>query len=71
VVAAAGDEAFVATVKPHGSVLLATRTAGATMFGTPATLATNADGDLVLAAGGKHVVAVYQHNDRLRLKVVR
>lgn len=70
-VAAAGDEAFVATAAPHGPVLLATRAAGAASFAAPVALTANGDGDVVLAAGGSHVLAAYQQGDRLRLKIVR
>ena len=68
--AAAGAEAFVATAEPQGPVLLATRAAGATAF-TTTTLAARGNGDVMLAAAGSHVIATYQRNDRLRLKVVR
>ena len=70
-VAAAGDEAFVASAAPHGPVLLATRAAGAGSFAQPVALTANGDGDVVLAAGGSHVLAAYQQDDRLRLKIVR
>jgi hypothetical protein len=70
-VAAAGDEAFVASAEPHGSVVVSSRTAGATTLAPPATLTSSGDGDVVLAAGGRNVVAVYQRQDRLRLKIVR
>jgi hypothetical protein len=70
-VAAAGGEAFVATAEPHGPVLLATRSADATTFATARELTTHGSGDVVLAAAGRHVVAGYQVDDRLRLDVVR
>lgn len=68
--AAAGAEAFVATAEPKGPVLLGTRAAGATAF-TTTTLTAKGNGDVMLAAAGSHVIATYQQNDRLRLKVVR
>jgi hypothetical protein len=70
-VASAGGEAFVATARTHGPVLLATRAAGAGAFAPPATLAERGDGDVLLAAAGAHVLAAYQQGDRLRLEVVR
>jgi len=69
-VAAAGAEAFVASAEPHGAVLLSTRPAGATTFSTRS-LAADGDGDALLAAAGRHVIAIYQQDDRLRLKIVR
>jgi len=69
-VAATGDEAFVASATPHGPVLLATRAAGAATFGQPVALSAKGDGDVVLAAGGSHVLAAYQRDDRLQLRVV-
>jgi hypothetical protein len=70
-VVAAGDGAFVATAEPHGSVLVSARSAGASTFAAPTTLTSDGDGDVVLAAGGSHVLAAYQQHDRLRLKIVR
>jgi hypothetical protein len=71
VVASAGGEAFVATAEPHGRVLLVTRAAGAGVFGTPVALTDHGDGDVLLAAGGEHVLAAYQQGDRLQIEVVR
>jgi len=68
---AAGDEAFVASAEPHGSVVVSARSAGASALGAPAALTTAGDGDVVLAAGGRHVLAAYQQYDRLRLEIVR
>jgi hypothetical protein len=62
---------FVATARKDGRVLVATHIAGAAAFGHPAALTDKADGDVVLAAGGSHVVAGYQQGDRLRLTVLR
>jgi hypothetical protein len=70
-VAAARDEAFVASATPHGPVLLATRPAGAATFNAPRALSVKGDGDVLLAAGGSHVLAAYQRDDRLRLERVR
>lgn len=70
-VASAGGEAFAATARTHGPVLLSTREAGASAFGAPATLAESGDGDVLLAAAGAHVLAAYQQGDRLRLDIVR
>lgn len=70
-VAAAGGEAFVATARTHGPVLLAVRAPGAATLGAPVPLAANGDGDVMLAAGGSHVLAAYQVGDRLRLTAVR
>lgn len=70
-VVAAEGQAFVATAAPHGPVLLATRAPGASQFAPPTTLTANSDGDVLLAAAGRHVLAVYQQRDRLRLKIVR
>lgn len=69
-VASAGGEAFVASAEPHGPVILATRSAGASSFARTSLTAAG-DGDVLLAAAGRHVVAVYQRGDRLRLTVVR
>jgi hypothetical protein len=72
VVAAAGDEAFVAAAEHNGGrVWLARRAPGATSLGTPRTLTRSGDGDVLLAAGGAHVLVAYQRNDRLRLRIVR
>ena len=71
VLAAAGNETFLATPEKHGRVLLATRGAGADRFQGPIALTSIGDGDVVLAAGGSHVLAAYQEDDRLRLKVIR
>jgi hypothetical protein len=72
VAAAAGDEAFVAAAEHNGGrVWLARRAPGAISLGTPRTLTRKGDGDVLLAAGGKHVLVAYQRNDRLRLKIVR
>jgi hypothetical protein len=71
-VAAAGDEAFVAAAEHKGGrVTLATRASGAASLGRPRMLTRDGDGDVMLAAGGPHVVVAYQRNDRLRLKIVR
>ena len=70
-VASAGGEAFVATARTHGPVLLATLADGASAFAAPATLAGSGDGDVLLAAAGAHVLAAYQQGDRLALEVVR
>lgn len=70
-VASAGGEAFVATARPHGNLLLATRPAGGASLPGPTMLDSAVDGDVVLAAAGAHVLAAYQKGDRLRLKVVR
>jgi hypothetical protein len=72
VAAAAGDEAFVAAAEHNGGrVWLARRAPGAISLGTPRTVTRKGDGDVLLAAGGKHVLVAYQRNDRLRLKIVR
>ena len=71
VVAAAGGEAFVATASTHGPVLLATRPAGSGAFAPPVALTDSGDGDVLLAAGGTHVLAAYQQGDRVQLHVVR
>ncbi len=68
-VAAAGNEVFVALAAPHEPVVIAAGVAGTTL--KPTLLATEGDGDVVLAAGGLHVLAVYQQNDRLRLHLLR
>jgi hypothetical protein len=70
-VASAGAEAFIATAKAHGPVLLATKAAGATTLGAPVTLASDGDGDVLLAAAGRHVIAAWQRDDRLRVHTVR
>jgi hypothetical protein len=70
-VAAATGAAFVATARPRGPVLVATRELGAPAFGPVTTLAARGDGDVELAAGGRHAVAVYQVRDRVRLTVLR
>ena len=67
-VAAAGSERFVASATPHGPVLAASVAPQAIQI---APLTASGDGDVQLAAGGSHVVAIYQRDDRLRLKVVR
>ncbi|HUR84891.1 MAG TPA: hypothetical protein VMY78_06060 [Solirubrobacteraceae bacterium] len=67
-VAAAGNEAFVASAVTHGPVLLA-GVSEQSIGVVP--LTGNGDGDVLLAAGGSHVVAIYQRDDRLRLKIVR
>ncbi len=69
-VAAAGDEAFAATAVENGPVTLATRAAGASTI-TRRSLSSAGDGDVLLAAGGPHVLAAFQRHDRLRLVVVR
>ena len=69
-VASAGGEGFVASAAPRGPVLVATRAAGATGLRTR-TIVARGDGDIALAAGGRHVLAIYQQRDRLRLTVVR
>jgi hypothetical protein len=72
VAAAAGDEAFVAAAEHNGGrVWLATRAPGAKSLRTPRTLTREGDGDVLLAAGGKHVLVAYQRSDRLRLRIVR
>jgi hypothetical protein len=71
VVVSAGNEAFLATAEKHGRVLLATRATGAGTFQGPTALTTKGDGDVLLAAGGSHVIAAYQQSDRLTLRVVR
>jgi hypothetical protein len=70
-VAAAGDEAFVATAEPHGRVLLATRAPGAGAFAAPVALTDHGDGDVLLSTGGAHVLAAYQQGDRLHVEIVR
>jgi hypothetical protein len=70
-VSGAGNEAFVASAESRGRVLICTRAAGATAFGAPVRLTAAGDGDVLLAAGGSHVLAAYQQGDRLRLRVVR
>ncbi len=70
-VASAGAEAFVATAKAHGPVLLASKPAGAATLGAPVTLAPDGDGDILLAAGGAHVLAAWQRGDRLHVHIVR
>jgi hypothetical protein len=70
-VAAAGAEAFVATAVAHGPVLLAVRAPGAATVGAPIVLTRTGDGDVELAAGGSHVLAAFQVDDRLRLTVLR
>jgi hypothetical protein len=70
-VASAGDEAFLATAKVHGPVVLATRYAGSRILLAPVRLASKADGDVLLAAAGKHVLAAWQKHDRLNVHVVR
>lgn len=70
-VAAATGAAFVATARPRGPVLVATRELGAPAFGPVTTLAARGDGDVEVAAGGRHAVAVYQVHDRVRLTVLR
>ncbi len=62
------DEAFVASAVPHGPVLLA-GVSEPSVGVAPVTA--DGDGDVQLAAGGSHVLAIYQRDDRLRLKVVR
>jgi hypothetical protein len=70
--ASAGDDSYLATAeKDGGRVLLATRGTGADRFQAPVALTTKGDGDVVLAAGGAHVLVAYQQGDRLRLKVAR
>lgn len=69
VVASAGGEAFVATAQTHGRLLLATRSAGAAVMQAPVTLDDDVNGDVLLAAAGTHVVAGYQKDNRLRLRV--
>jgi precorrin-3B methylase len=64
------DEAFVASATPRDPVLLAMRAAGAASFAPPVALTSSGDGDVLLAAGGSHVLAAYQQADRLRLRVV-
>jgi hypothetical protein len=70
-IASSGAEAFVATAKAHGPVLLATKRPAAASLGAPATLARDGDGDILLAAGGSHVLAAWQRNDRLVVHTVR
>lgn len=67
----AGGEAFVASARKDGPVLVARRPAGAAAFARPAALTDKGDGDVVLAAGGSRVVAGYQQGDRLMLRVLR
>jgi hypothetical protein len=67
----AGGETFVAAARKDGRVLVARRAAGAAAFGRATALTDKGDGDVVLAAGGSHVVAGYQQGDRLRLRVLR
>lgn len=69
-IASAGAEAFLATAKAHGRLLLATRPAGGGALRTR-TVTSNGDGDAVLAAAGSRVLLAYQQRDRLRLHVVR
>ena len=70
--AAAGDEAFVAAAEHNGGrVWLARRAPGAGSFRRRRTLTRDGDGDVILAAGGAHVLVAYQRNDRLQLKTVR
>jgi hypothetical protein len=69
-VASAGAEAFLATAKAHGPLLLATRSAGGGALQTR-TVTSRGDGDAVLAAAGSHVLLAYQQGDRLRLHNVR
>ena len=70
-VASAGAEAFLATAKAHGPVVLATRHPGDAVLRAPERLASNADGDVLLAAAGRHVLAAWQQHDRLNVRVVR
>ena len=70
-VASAGAESFVASAVAHGPVLLAVRAPGAAAFTVPIPLAADGDGDVALAAGGKHVLAIYQVGDRLQLQAIR
>ena len=70
-VAAAGDDAYIATaIAGGGPVELFTRPAGASAF-SPTTLSPHGNGDAQLAASGTHVLAAFQRDDRLRLTVVR
>lgn len=70
-VAAAANEAFVASAATHGRVLLCTRAAGASAFGPPVSITSDGDGDVLLAAAGARVLLAYQQRDRLRLRVLR
>jgi hypothetical protein len=70
-VAAATGAAFVATARPHGPVLVSTRALGTPGFLPATTLASHADGDVELAAGGRRAVAAYQVDDHVRLTVLR
>jgi hypothetical protein len=68
--AAAGEEAFAATASPGGPVVLATRAPGGATF-APGALSPDGDGDVLLAAGGAHVLAAFQRGDRVRMAVIR
>lgn len=70
-VASAGDDAYVATATAHGPVLLATRSTGGATLSAPRRLTADGDGDVLLAAGGSHVLAAWQRDDRLRIVTVR
>ena len=67
----AWNEAFLATAKAGGPVVLSTRYAGDGFLHAPERLASKTDGDVLLAAAGKHVLAAWQKHDRLNVHVVR
>jgi hypothetical protein len=69
-VAAAGDEAFIASAVDNGAVYLFTRPAGATAF-IATTLSSKSDRDAQLTASGTHVLAAFRRDDRLDLTVIR
>ena len=69
-VASAGADAFLATAKAHGPVILAKRSAGSAVLGPPRLLTADGDGDVLLAAAGSHVLAAWQQGDRMRILTV-
>jgi hypothetical protein len=69
-VASSGSNAFVA-VASAGRIRVAKRVRGGTAVQPPRTLLrSGADGDVFLAAGGRHVLAAFQQGDRLRLAAI-
>ena len=68
-VASSGADAFLATAEAHGHVLLSIFSADGTL--DIASLASNGDGDVLLAAAGPRVLLAWQQRDRLRLQRVR
>jgi hypothetical protein len=69
-VASAGADAFLATAKAHGPLILAMRSGGSRTLGPPRLLSGDGDGDVLLAAGGSHVLAAWQQHDKLRILTV-